>query len=90
VNAGRVAVITGGTDGIGLACARLFVDRGWRVVVGGRLEDKGRRAVEELGSETAAFVPGDVAEAEVNRRLCGTAAEARPRPLCPGTWRRPR
>jgi NAD(P)-dependent dehydrogenase (short-subunit alcohol dehydrogenase family) len=68
-------VITGGTEGIGFACAALFVERGWRVVIGGRSQDKGRRAVESLGAEAASFLAGDVAEVEVNQRLVGTATE---------------
>jgi NAD(P)-dependent dehydrogenase (short-subunit alcohol dehydrogenase family) len=74
VTRARVAVITGGTDGIGLACAKLFVERGWHVVVGGRSEERGERAAAELGTE-AAFVAGDVADADANRRLCGRAAD---------------
>jgi 3-oxoacyl-[acyl-carrier protein] reductase len=41
---GRVVLITGGTRGIGLACARWFLDRGDRVAVtsrGGAIEDIG-------------------------------------------------
>ena len=75
MSGGRVAVITGGTDGIGLECARLFVERGWRVVVGGRSADRGARALERLGAESAVFVAGDVAEIEVNRRLCDAALQ---------------
>jgi NAD(P)-dependent dehydrogenase (short-subunit alcohol dehydrogenase family) len=71
----KVAVITGGTDGIGLASAALFVQRGWKVVVGGRSQDKGRRAEESLGAEAASFVQGDVADPDVSRRLVAAAAE---------------
>ena len=74
MSADRVAVITGGTDGIGLACAGLFVQRGWRVVIGGRSQDKGSRAEQGLGLDAAVFVAGDVADIEVNRRLVATAA----------------
>jgi NAD(P)-dependent dehydrogenase (short-subunit alcohol dehydrogenase family) len=37
----RVAVITGGTSGIGEATAELFVAEGARVVICGRSEGKG-------------------------------------------------
>jgi NADP-dependent 3-hydroxy acid dehydrogenase YdfG len=46
---GRVAFITGGTSGIGEACARLFVAHGARVVVTGRRSDKLTALAKELG-----------------------------------------
>ncbi|MCA9712705.1 MAG: SDR family NAD(P)-dependent oxidoreductase, partial [Myxococcales bacterium] len=59
---GKVAVIMGGTSGIGLATARRLVAAGARVVVAGRDPDRGRRAVESLG-ERACYVQADVVEA---------------------------
>ncbi len=47
--AGKVAVVTGGTGGIGLAIARRFLDEGARGVVIADLDDvRGRAAVKEL------------------------------------------
>ncbi|HZU76640.1 MAG TPA: SDR family oxidoreductase, partial [Dehalococcoidia bacterium] len=57
--AGKVAVITGGTSGIGEATVRLFVQEGAKVVFSGRSEDSGRAIERELG-EAAAFVRADV------------------------------
>lgn len=46
--AGKVALISGGTSGIGFASARLFAESGARVVILGRDEEKGGHAEFEL------------------------------------------
>lgn len=56
--AGRVALITGASRGIGFAVARRLVDEGASVVVTGRDEEALKAAVAELGEEHAAGVPG--------------------------------
>lgn len=58
----KVAVIMGGTSGIGLCTARRVIEAGARVVVAGRDPDKGRRAAASLG-EAAHYVQADVADA---------------------------
>ncbi|MDP6019594.1 MAG: SDR family NAD(P)-dependent oxidoreductase, partial [Candidatus Latescibacteria bacterium] len=40
----KVAVITGGSKGIGLGCARVFARHGGTVVLGARGEEAGREA----------------------------------------------
>ncbi|WP_122817637.1 3-oxoacyl-ACP reductase [Nocardioides pantholopis] len=73
----RVAVITGGCSGIGLATARRFVSEGARVVVGDVDDERGHRLAEELGGpDTAAYVHVDVADAEQVQALFRTAKEA--------------
>jgi len=62
-HAGRGALVTGGTAGIGLAVARRLVADGARVVVVGRDRERGALAEAELGA-AATFLAGDVADAD--------------------------
>ena len=64
----RVALITGGSSGIGLAAAQLFVEHGARVGVLGRTEDEVRRAAEELGEGKAIPLVANVADGDQVRR----------------------
>lgn len=52
---GKTALITGGTSGIGLATARLFIDHGARVIVTGRDQDALSRAGHQLGERCTAM-----------------------------------
>lgn len=57
---GKVAVITGGTRGIGFGIASAFVQNGASVLLTGRSQEKGEKALAELGSpERTVFVAGD-------------------------------
>lgn len=47
----KVAIVTGGTKGIGGACTRLFAERGAAVVFTSRNADEGRQLEKELRSE---------------------------------------
>jgi NAD(P)-dependent dehydrogenase (short-subunit alcohol dehydrogenase family) len=62
---GKVALITGGTEGIGFATAGLFLKEGAKVVISGRSAEKGAKAVAELEKlGDVLFVEGDVSKAD--------------------------
>lgn len=65
---GKVAVITGGTTGIGLATARVFAGKGARVFVTGRRRHELDRAIAEIG-EGAMGIRADSAKLEDLDRL---------------------
>ena len=68
---GRVAIITGGTSGIGLAVARAIVRDGGSVVMAGRNSARGEAAAASAGAETgrAVFVKADVSRSADVERL---------------------
>ena len=56
---GKIALVTGGNSGIGLATAKQFVNEGAYVFVTGRREPDLAAAVEEIG-KNATGIQGDV------------------------------
>jgi NAD(P)-dependent dehydrogenase (short-subunit alcohol dehydrogenase family) len=71
----RVAVITGGESGIGLASARLFAAEGARVHLVGIDGDRLAAAVGELGEDRALASQADVTDEDAVRRALGEGAE---------------
>jgi len=66
--AGKIAVITGGSSGIGLATAKRFVEEGAYVVITGRRE-KDLNEVAALIGRNVTTVVGDVSRLEDLDRL---------------------
>ena len=74
--AGRIAVITGGAQGLGYAIAEQFIAEGARVVVGDLNIDDTRAAAQALGgSEVARAVACDVTSASQVDHLIAAAVE---------------
>src|SRR6266478_2500399 len=72
---GKIAVITGGTEGIGLATAQLFVKEGAYVFITGRRQKELDEAVTAIGSNVTG-VQGDVANLADLDRLYETVGKA--------------
>src|SRR5712671_1019371 len=65
---GKIALITGGNSGIGLATARQFVNEGAAVFVTGRRQSQLAAAVKEIGRNATGF-QGDVSNLDDLDRL---------------------
>ena len=67
----QVALISGGTSGIGMATAELLLKQGWCVVINGRHEKDGQRAALKLRrfSSKVRFVAGDVSKVDDCKRI---------------------
>ena len=75
--AGRAAVVTGATRGIGKGIARVFAGAGARVLIVGRDAEAAKATVAELsatGAE-ASYLLADVSRREDCQRIAATAAE---------------
>jgi NAD(P)-dependent dehydrogenase (short-subunit alcohol dehydrogenase family) len=73
---GKVALITGGNSGIGLATAKRFVDEGAYVFITGRRKSELDRAVKEIGRNVTG-VQNDVAKPEDLDQLYAAVKEGK-------------
>jgi len=76
----KIAVVTGSTSGIGKGIAREFALQGARVLLSGRDETRGAKAIEEIIAagvprENLSFAPADLSDAESCRCLIASAVE---------------
>ena len=64
---GKIAIVTGGTSGIGEGIAKAFVSEGAKVVIVGRREEEGRALEKQIGVR---FVRADVSnEADIKAMI---------------------
>src|SRR5258708_26129905 len=75
---GKIAVITGGTEGIGLATAKLFVKEGAYIFITGRRQKELDEAVKAISTNVSG-VQGDVAQLADLDRLYETVSKAKGR-----------
>ena len=74
---GKMAVITGGTSGIGLATAKLFVKEGAYIFITGRRQKELDEAVKAIGSNVTG-VQGDIAKlTDLDRLFDAVATKGR-------------
>jgi NAD(P)-dependent dehydrogenase (short-subunit alcohol dehydrogenase family) len=71
---GKVALVTGGNSGIGLAVARGLVDEGARVVIVGRNAETVARSAADLGAAAHGVVADTSRLADLDRLVAATRA----------------
>jgi NAD(P)-dependent dehydrogenase (short-subunit alcohol dehydrogenase family) len=76
---GKVAVITGGNGGIGLATAQRFVSDGAYVFITGRRQNELDEAVKQIGNNNVTGVQGDVSNLADLDRLYATVKQQKGR-----------
>lgn len=72
---GKVAVITGGSGGIGIAAGRLFAREGAQVLLVDLQEEPLQKAVQSIGSNAVSYAAADVTQPEQVQAYVRTAVE---------------
>lgn len=73
---GSSVIVTGGTSGIGLATAVLFLQKDANVIITGKNREKGVRALQQLkGKGDVEFFRGNVASSQDNEKLMALAEQ---------------
>jgi NAD(P)-dependent dehydrogenase (short-subunit alcohol dehydrogenase family) len=73
-----VAIVTGGSRGLGRAVAAAMLDRGWTVVTDARRADDLEATAAQLASPRLVAIPGDVTEPAHRAALVAAATAAGP------------
>lgn len=76
---GRVALVTGGSKGLGKAMARIFAEAGADVVISSRHEEELKSALAEIRQDTSVrgtYVVADMSQRDESRRLAEAALSA--------------
>jgi NAD(P)-dependent dehydrogenase (short-subunit alcohol dehydrogenase family) len=72
----RAAIVTGASSGIGFAIARMLLEEGWDMTLGGRRPEKLEAAVAELdGGERVISMAGSMADEETIQKLVAAHRE---------------
>jgi NAD(P)-dependent dehydrogenase (short-subunit alcohol dehydrogenase family) len=72
----RVAIVTGGSRGLGRATTTILLDRGWTVVTDARRHDDLEATAAQLGSARLITIPGDVTDPAHRAALLAAATDA--------------
>lgn len=75
---GKTVLITGGSKGIGRACAELFAEEGCRVAINAREDERLQSVAKEIAEKTGAEViglPGDMGRLEDTDRVVNATLE---------------
>jgi NAD(P)-dependent dehydrogenase (short-subunit alcohol dehydrogenase family) len=74
--AGKIAVVTGGTTGIGFACAKRFAAEGARVFITGRRQAELEKALAAIGGNATGIQADSAKIADLNRLYAQVKADA--------------